>query len=255
MRDHAVIRPHRGAFDVPGAMKHLEGAGLEPAARAQRFAHLHGLRDRGRVGHEDAAGDHDLLGVGHDLPRLGKVEQDSIHLGHVDALVAVAQLDVVTVEGGLAEHADDVLARSIGEVLADLVAVHVGSGPQQGHAECSRADAGFEHPGARRDVGQHEQGAEVLGVDDLSPSRHLEDEVLQRRAQRGVSHPPRAGTGGALGRAEEIVVGEHSVVAVELAAFGQGQQVVAALGVHEQHLVADCERAEGHPQALGCLPP
>ena len=64
---------------------------------------------------------------------------------------------------------------------AQLVADHVGPGPQQRHRERPRAHAGLEDPHAGADVGGQQDGPEVLRVDDLGAAGHLEHHVGQGR--------------------------------------------------------------------------
>ena len=61
--------------------------------------------------------------------------------------------------------------------------------PADGHGEGARAHTGLEHPLARPDVRRHEDGSEVLGVDDLGPPRHLEDRVGQGGPQHQEVRP------------------------------------------------------------------
>ena len=96
----------------------------------ERLAELADLDDRRRVGDEDAARAQRPLGVLHDLPRLGQVEHDAVEVGLVDALVAVAQLDAVARRALGAEEATTFLARSVGEVVAQLVADDLGARPR-----------------------------------------------------------------------------------------------------------------------------
>ena len=94
-------RPCGGRGARPGLRCTSRGAAPRACARRsrpgsrQRLAHLDGLGDRRGVGDEDAAEAQRLLGVGHHVPRLGQVEHDPVEVGAVDALVAVAELDVV----------------------------------------------------------------------------------------------------------------------------------------------------------------
>ena len=111
---------------------------------------------------------------------LGHVEQDPVEAGLVDALGHVADLDPVRRVG--AERGRHVGLGPLGEVLAQLVADDGGAGPQDRHGEGARADAGLENALARPDVGRDEDGAEVLGVDDLGPPGHLQHDVAQGRA-------------------------------------------------------------------------
>ena len=129
------------------------------------FAHLCGLRDRWRVGDEQSAGGQHRLGVGHHLPRFGKVEHDPVErtVGGVDPGVAVADVDLVAIECRRAEETLHVLAGPVGEVLADLVADDLRAVPQHRHRQRARADAALEdpHPGpmsARMQIGPRSFG-------------------------------------------------------------------------------------------------
>ena len=114
------------------------------------------------------AGVQGVLGVLHHLPRLGQVEHDPVEVGLVDALVEVADLARGSARARRSPRKAATLACArAGEVLAELVADDVGAGPQHRHRQRAGPDAGLEHPGAREDVGQHQDRAEVLGVDDL----------------------------------------------------------------------------------------
>ena len=106
VRHHAVVGPHRLAVDVPGALQHLER--LDHAERRARelLAQARHLDDRRQVGEQDPARVQRALGVLHDPPRLGQVEQDAVEVVDVDAVVDVAHLDVERDVG--AEEALDV---------------------------------------------------------------------------------------------------------------------------------------------------
>ena len=56
------------------------------------------------------------------------------------------------------------------------------------------------------DVGRHEDGAQILGVDDLGARGHLQHHVAQGRSQDEERAPGRAGDGAALAGADEVVV-------------------------------------------------
>ena len=111
----------------------------------------------------------------HDLPRLGEIEEHAVELVDVDAVVHVADLDVE--RAGRAEERLDVAVRTVGEVVAELVAVHVTRGPIARSSVVVSApepDAGLEDPGTGEDVGEHEDRPEVLRVDHLRAPRHLQ---------------------------------------------------------------------------------
>ena len=116
----------------------------------------------GQVGHQDPARAQGALGVLDDPPRLGQVEHDPVEPGLVDPVVDVADLDAVAVEHLLAEEGDHVGPGPVGEVLPQLVAGDHRAGPQQGHRQRPRPDAGLEDPGAGEHVGQHQDRPEVL---------------------------------------------------------------------------------------------
>ena len=128
---------------------------------------------------------------------LGHVEQDPVEARLVDALGHVPDLDPIGRVG--AQRRRHVGLGPLGEVLAQLVADDGGAGAQDRHGEGARADTGLEDPLPRRDVGRDQDGAEVLGVDDLGPPGHLEDDVAEGGAQHQEAAPGRAGHGAALG--------------------------------------------------------
>ena len=107
---------------------------------------------------EDAAGAQRLHRVRHHLPRLGQVEHHAVDVALVDALVAVAQVQVVPIERLLAEEALHVGAGPVEEVLAQLVADDLGAVAQHRHAQRTRTDAALQHAHAGADVGQHADG-------------------------------------------------------------------------------------------------
>ena len=80
----------------------------------------------------------------HDLPRLGQIEHHPVEVCFVDAVVGVADVDVVAVQDVLAEETGDVAAGSVGEVLADLVARDVGAGPEHPHRQRPAAESRLE---------------------------------------------------------------------------------------------------------------
>jgi ferredoxin len=93
--DHAVIGAHGDAFDVPGAQQHLQRLGHGERGADELLAQLRRLDDARRVGDEDATRAQRVARVLHDLPRLGQVEHDAVEIGHLDACVRVAHLEVV----------------------------------------------------------------------------------------------------------------------------------------------------------------
>lgn len=87
--DHAVVRPHGHALDMPGAVEHLDGLGHVERAGLECVPQLHHLHDARGVGEQDPSGMERLDGMGHDTPGLGKVQHHAVEVGLVDALVAV----------------------------------------------------------------------------------------------------------------------------------------------------------------------
>src|SRR3546814_1932147 len=73
-------------------------SGHPERALGKGLAELHGLGDLRRVGHQQAAGVQGSGGVLHDLPRLRQVEHHAVEVSLVDALVAVALLDLVALD-------------------------------------------------------------------------------------------------------------------------------------------------------------
>ena len=129
----------------------------------------------GQVGAHDPPGPQGLAGMGKHLPRLGQVQEHAVEPLFVDALVDVAYLDPVAVAART--HGGDVAAGPLGEVLPELVAHHLGAGPQKGHRQRTRTHPGLEDPHPGGDVGLDEDGPEVLGIDHLRAPGHLEHGV------------------------------------------------------------------------------
>ena len=82
-----------------------------------------------------------LLGVLHDLPRLGEIEHHPIEIGLVDSVVAVAQFDSIAGHGFVAEERRHVLLGAVSEVFAQLVADDVCTCTQHGHRQGPGADS------------------------------------------------------------------------------------------------------------------
>ena len=61
----------------------------------------------------------------------------------------------------------------------------------QGDRERPGAGARLQHAGAGKDVGEHEDRSDVLGIDDLRAARHLQDEVGEPGAVRRERRPGR----------------------------------------------------------------
>ena len=93
VRDHAVVGPHGLPVDVPAALEHLER--LDHAERGVRRA-PRAVASPGRSSAGTRAGSRRAergLGVLHDPPRLGQVEEDAVEVVDLDAVVDVAHLD------------------------------------------------------------------------------------------------------------------------------------------------------------------
>ena len=120
----------------------------------------------------------------------------------------------------------------------------VADGAQQGAAE--RAGA-RRRPRRRGRPGKMSAMARicarVLGVDDGGAAGHGQDVVGEQGAQREVATSAGAADNDALGRADQLVVREATLVGVEVLAGFERERVVAALGVGELHLVALAEQA------------
>ena len=246
MGHHAMVGTHRVALDMPAPMQHLDGVVQAERRVFQGPAQPLDLHDARRVGQQDAAGAQRRRGVGNHPPRLRQIEHHPVEAGLVDALVDVPNLGAVPLQRLGAAEALDVGPGPGTEVLPPLVARHDRARPQQRHRQRSRADPGFEHPGARKDVGQDEDRPRVLGIHHLRSPGHLEHGVGQGGAHGQEGRAARGLQPGALGRADDVVMGDHTGVGVELAARGQVDQVAAVLAVDQQDRLARLERPGGH---------
>ena len=243
---HPVLRTDGQALEVPGAQQRLLGTRLGPAAvhpqGLDQPGHLGGRRD---VGDEDPAGrqrpPHGLDAV----PGGEHVEHHRIDIGQVQGLGEVAER-----EGPVARTEavvlGDVGLGDGGELLAQLVAVHlaaVAHGANQGAGQGTGPHARLHHPGAGPEVGQANDARGVLGVDDLGPAGHGQDEVVEDRPQGQVGRTVRGGHDDALGPADEVVVGQAASVRVELPARRQGDRVQATARIGQLDEVTGLERA------------
>ena len=95
-------------------------------------------------------------------PRLGQVEHHPVEIGFVDALVGVADLDLVVRQRILTQERGHVALGPAGEVLPQLVTGHHRR-PAPASSTTRRPDPRLEHAGAGEDVGEHEDRAQVLG--------------------------------------------------------------------------------------------
>ena len=97
------------------------------------FVKLRDLNDARCVGEENAAATQGRLGVGHDLPWFGEIEDDAIKVGLVDACVDIADLCPIPLEGLSAEEARHCGAGVLFEVFAKFVSDDVGASTQHAH--------------------------------------------------------------------------------------------------------------------------
>ena len=168
-------------FSMPGATEDLRRLGYAKPPVIERLAKLRSLIDGRQVRQKDPSRTQRRGGVLNDLPGLRHVEHDPIEPGLFDSLGDVPDLDgVVDV---LSEHRHHVLAGVDREVLADLVAQQGDAGPQQRHRERPRSNPRLENSHSGSDVSGDQDGAKILGVDDLSSTGHLDHHVGQRRSE------------------------------------------------------------------------
>src|SRR3990172_4245951 len=96
MGEHPLDGADGLSLYMPGAVDHLEHLRLgEPASLLDHVDHLLDLNRGGEVGEENPPGDERLCGVRDHVPRLGQVEDDTVHFPLLDPLVDVANLDLV----------------------------------------------------------------------------------------------------------------------------------------------------------------
>src|SRR5437016_5246073 len=90
--DHAVVGPDRLALDVPAPLEDLDRLGQPEGPGRERLPQLRNLPDGRQVGDEDASRAQGILGVLHDPPWLGNVEDHAVEAAGADALVGSAGL-------------------------------------------------------------------------------------------------------------------------------------------------------------------
>ena len=243
MRHHPVVRAHRARLDVPAASEQLGGLREPPRSRGERLAKLGGLVDRGKVREQDPARPQRLDRAPASTSQgLGHVEDDAVEAALVDPRGHVADLDrVVDV---LAEEADDVLPRRRGELLAQLVAERPTPLREAASSTARRSPtpaSSTRIPGPMSAAS--EDRAEVLRVDDLGATRHLQHDVGERRAQHEEACARCSPRRRALRRADQVVVRDEARVRVERRALAEPDEVPAVLGVDEQDALADARAA------------
>ena len=166
MRDHAMVGPYRLALDVPARLrtsivstmpKPLPSSSLRSCTTCvtcRVYATSTPPRCMARAA---------CLAARHGSGR----SSTTVEIGFVDALVGVADLDLVVRQRILTQERGHVALGPAGEVLPQLVTGHHRAGPHQRHRQRRRPDPRLEHAGAGEDVGEHEDRAQVLGVDHL----------------------------------------------------------------------------------------
>ena len=107
----------------------------------------------------------------------------------------------------------------------------------------ARADPRLEDPHARGDVGLHQDGGQILGVDDLRPAGHLQHHLGQGRPHDEEPSAGAAEHGRPLVGADQVVVGHDADVGVERGVGAQREQVPPLLGVDQEHLLAGPQEA------------
>src|SRR4030067_490031 len=96
MGEHPLDGADGLSLYMPGAVDHLEHLRLgEPASLLDHVNHLLDLKRGGGVGGGSPPGHERPRRVGEHVPRLGQVEDDTVHFPLLDPLVDVANLDLV----------------------------------------------------------------------------------------------------------------------------------------------------------------
>ncbi len=193
VRHHAVVGPHRLALDVPRPVEHLEGPRRQPrAGPGERLAQLRGLDDRRRVGDQDPArrAASPRRGAPPATARAGRARP-----GRGAARRCPRSSPAAPPGSARARRRRGTSGRCRGPGWRSPRAAR--------SRRCRRRRAAWPstaRPSPRRDSSTRTPGAmsastrigaEVLRVDDLRAARHLDHEVLERRAQHGVR--PRRG--------------------------------------------------------------
>src|SRR5690606_2693123 len=152
----------------------------------------------------------------------------------------------IEIGGYLPEVALDRLAAVVGVILAPFYRDDLSllsHGPAQGHGQSPRPGSRLENGHSRRDIGVDEDRADVLGIHHLGAPLHAQDEIGQAGA-KGEKFSPRGSLDpGSVLAADDVAVGEHPPVVLELTGRVQLEEVVPALAVDEQAGFARLEAA------------
>ena len=169
---------------------------------------LRDLHDAWGVGEENAAATQGRLGVGHDLPRLGEVEDDAIEIGLVDSCVDIADLCPVALEGLSTRKR----ALRCGRAARSLLEARIRRCRRR-RATCPsrapRTRALTPAPGPRGRCRHGSGSGRCPWVHDLCAAWHLQDEVGDRRADRDEHHAPARPVRLPFRLSDHFVVREH----------------------------------------------
>ena len=102
---------------------------------------------------------------------------------------------------------------------------------QKGQGQRARPKARLENAGAGEDVGGMDDLGGVLGVDDRRSPRHRQHVVGDERAERQETPAFFGLDDGSLLAADELAVAERAPGRLEVAVAGEGDRVLATLGV------------------------
>ena len=247
MRDHPEVRPHAHPLYLPMPQQRLEAFDLaEIAARLNRLDRVLELHRRRHVADQHGARPQSRRGDLHRAPRLRQIEEHPIDAGFIEAAVKIAHLDCPV--GRVAEECRHVLARRVGEILAQLVrddASCRADRPQQRDRQRARSRAAFDHRRAGKDVAPNQQRPCVLGIDHLRRARQMRDQVGVGRPQHEERLAGRELDARSFLDSEQLV-GAQLAANQQLLAGAQHLHVAAALAIYKNYRIVFFEaRVQG----------
>src|SRR5665647_3221937 len=252
-----VTWPDRQPLGVPFAHHDLDAARLQPAAMDPQGVHRASqLRGRRDVAAEHAAGLQHLAHRVDALPRREHVEDDAIDRLRSDALDQIAD-PYVPCRVRPTEEGLDVGDRDLREVGAALVRVELAARtdrPQDRQRQRPRPDPSLEHPGAREDVGVHEDLRGVLRVDHGRATRHRDRVLLEQGAQREVRDALGGRHDDAIGTPDELVMVDAAPGRVERRPRRQLDRVAPALLVEQRYPPPRADRPLRMPDQSASIP-
>ncbi len=238
MGHHPVGGAKLGRFGLVVAHQQLTDFDESKMLPVEGMEQFFDLVEGGHEVAEKAARLEGLADLGHIIPRIGQVQEKSIHIGLGEALSNIAQFKLDPL---FQAKAGQVLAGQVLEFLPPFIGDDVtfrSDSEGQGHRHGAGAGAGFHDRLAGTDGHAGEDKADILGIHDLGAAF----EILEQIPQGGLQHEEWAAHMAeylaAPGFADQLIMVENAAMGVEKATGEEGKDEVFMTKPDEQGQVA-----------------